>query len=53
METARVILAGAMGGCFGFSIVQLFRGNLNIGLGVLAIGILLAICYLACCIVDR
>jgi len=53
MQTAKIILAGAWGGCFGFSIVQFFRGNLNIGLGVLAIGIYLAIWYIVCWIVDR
>ena len=52
MNKARIILAGAFGACFGFSITQLFYGHLNIGLGVLAIGIYLAIWYLALWIVE-
>jgi len=52
MKTARIILAGAMGGCFGFAITELFMGHLEIGLGVLAIGLFLAIWYIVSWVVD-
>ena len=53
MRIARLILAGLFGGCFGFAIVQLFAGHLEIGLGVLAIGLFLSIWYVISWIVDK
>lgn len=52
MMTARLILAGAFGGCFGYAIMQFFLGKINIGLGVLAIGLFIAIFYIVSWIID-
>ena len=48
----QIILSVVMGGCFGFSVMEIFTGDLHIGLGVLAIGIFIAIWYLAFVVCD-
>jgi len=53
MKTARIIFSVLWGGCFGFAIAKLFYGELNIGLGVLAIGLYFAIWYVTAWIVDK
>jgi len=53
MQILRLILAGGYGGCFGYAISAFFRGRINVGLGVLTIGLLLAIWYIVILIATR
>jgi len=46
MNIVRLILAAGCGVCFGYAVRALFWGRLNVGLGVLAIGLFLAILWI-------
>ena len=52
MNILRLVLAVAWGGCFGNAIANFFKGNINIGLGVLTIGLFIAIFYITSWIVE-
>jgi len=46
MKIVRLILAGGCAVCFGYATRPLFEGRLNVGLGVLAIGLFLGILWI-------
>lgn len=52
MNILRLVLAGAFGGCFGTATVRFFIGDINIGLGMLTIGLFIAIFYIISWIVE-
>jgi hypothetical protein len=46
MKLARMILSGIWGGAYAFAAVFLFKGNLEVGLGVFVIGTWFVVWYI-------